>query len=96
MKKKLWIGSLACVCLMAFAMAGGCTEQQRAKSWGGTATIDLPPGQKLVTVTWKGDEIWFLTRDMYEGERPEAYDFEESSSFGILEGKVVFQEHRKR
>jgi len=73
-------------------LAGGCTEQQRAKNWGGTATIDLPAGKKLVTVTWKGDEIWFLTRDMRAGDRAETYEFSENSSWGFMEGTVVIKE----
>lgn len=82
----------ACLLVGAALMAGGCTEQQRAKNWGGEATVELEAGRKLVVVTWKGDEIWFLTRDMREGDRVETYEFAENSSWGIMEGKVIIKE----
>jgi len=47
-----------------------------------------------VTVTWKGDEIWFLTRDMRAGDRAETYEFSENSSWGFMEGTVVIKETR--
>jgi hypothetical protein len=76
-------------------MLAGCTEQQMARQFGGTASIDLPRGTKLVTVTWKqGDTIWYLVRPMREGEQPEEYGFQESSSFGMVEGTVVLRESR--
>ena len=70
-----------------------CTENQRARSFGGTSTIDLPSGQKLVNVTWKGEDMWYLTRPIEEGERPKILTFKEKSNFGIAQGVVVFREH---
>ena len=49
----------------------GCTQNERARSWGGKATYGLEPGKKLVTMTWKEDDLWFLQRPMREGEAPE-------------------------
>jgi hypothetical protein len=71
---------------------GSCTQNQRAKRWGGTANYDLECNKKLVEVTWKGEEMWFLTRDMREGEIAETYKFNEESSYGLLEGTVVIKE----
>lgn len=31
----------------------GCTENQRAKNFGGNINYTLPSGAKLVNVTWK-------------------------------------------
>jgi hypothetical protein len=45
-----------------------------------------------MVVTCKGDQLWFLTRDLREGDLVEAYEFSESSSWGILEGKVTIKE----
>lgn len=70
----------------------GCTQNQRARSWGGTAEQKLPPGQKLVTATWKMDHLWLLTRPMKTNETAETYTFQESSSFGLVEGKVIIRE----
>lgn len=71
----------------------GCTAQQRAKSFGGTAEIEVPAGQKVVGATWKEDHLWYLTRASKPGEQPETLTLRESSSFGAVEGKVVFHEH---
>jgi len=71
----------------------GCTEQDRAKSFGGSTTIELPKGKKLVMVTWKESQIWFLTREMREGDLVETYNFAEKSSWGILEGSVTIKEN---
>lgn len=67
----------------------------RAKNWGGTLKVNLEPGQKLETITWKDDEVWYLTRQMREDEHPEEHRFAEKSSYGILEGTVVVSEHAK-
>lgn len=71
-----------------------CTENSRAKSWGGTGRVELPKGQKLVGVTWKENELWYLTRPMRDTDIPEFSTFQEESSFGLMEGKVIFQEKR--
>lgn len=73
-------------------LAASCTENSRAKKWGGTAEVTLPKGQKLVTATWKGESLWYLTRPMHEGEIAETYKFHEVSSFGMVEGTYVIVE----
>lgn len=75
-------------------LLGGCTEQQRAKQWGGEVEIELPAGQKLVVATWKDSDLWYLIRPMRPDEQPERYRFQEDSSFGVLEGQVIFIETR--
>jgi hypothetical protein len=72
----------------------GCTENQRAKSFGGTATVDLPAGEKLTGATWKEENLWYLTRPMRVDEQPEKHTLREQSSLGMVEGKVVFKEKR--
>lgn len=71
-------------------------SQYITKRIGGTTTIDLPAGKKLVpyTVQWEpnGSHIWYLTEDAEPGYKPKAYTFHESSNLGILEGTIVFQE----
>jgi hypothetical protein len=63
-----------------------CTENERVKSWGGEGTIKLPKGKKLVNVTWKETQIWYLTRDMDSNDVAETYEFHEESSYGVIEG----------
>lgn len=70
----------------------GCTEGQRARQFGGNMRVDLPCDMKLVTATWKQDNLWYLTRAMKEGESPEDPVLYEDSNFGVLNGKVLFNE----
>ena len=95
MKKSLL--SAAVVAMMGLVFLSGCTEQERAKKFGGSASLDLPAGTKLVTVTWKeGGNLWYLTRPMRPEETPETYIFKESSSYGIMEGSVTIKEHASK
>jgi|WetSurSiteA1Bulk_404760.scaffolds.fasta_scaffold04624_3 hypothetical protein len=71
-----------------------CTDQQRAKKFGGTAKIEMEPGKKLVIATWKDANLWLLTRPAQPGEPVETYEFVESSSFGLLEGKILIIERK--
>ena len=75
-------------------LLSGCTDNIRATALGGTAVETLPPNVKLMNVTWKGQELWILTRPSRPGEYPETYEFIEKSSFGIIEGKVIIKETR--
>jgi hypothetical protein len=68
------------------AMLGSCTENSRVKSFGGEGTINLPKGRKLVNVTWKETQIWYLTRPMSSTDVAETYQFHEESSWGMIEG----------
>ena len=68
------------------AMLGSCTENNRVKNWGGEGTINLPKGRKLVNVTWKNTEVWYLTRPMSSSDVAETYQFQEDSSWGVMEG----------
>ena len=73
------------ILLVAITLAS-CTENARVKSFGGEGTLNLPKGQKLVNVTWKETELWYLTRSMDSTDVAETYQFQEESSFGIMEG----------
>ena len=87
----------ACVTLTLFSMSAVmtvCTDNIRAKSFGGTAARQLPCGQKMVTVTWKDADLWVLTRPMRADEQPESYAFSEDSRWGIVQGSVHLAETR--
>lgn len=96
MKKLNAIGLLASVMLLVGAAIGAvsCTEQERARGWGGSTSMQLDKGRKLVNVTWKGTDMWVLTRKMHDGEQAETYEFKESSSWGMMEGSVTIVETR--
>jgi hypothetical protein len=70
----------------------GCTDQIRAKQYGGNASMSLPTGQKVVCATWKENNLWVLTRPMREGEKVETFTLRESSSWGVMQGTVTITE----
>ena len=64
-----------------------------AKDWGGTARVDLPSGTKLINVTWKDADLWYLVRCRRTNEVAESYTFIEKSELGVFQGTVVLEEH---
>lgn len=81
MKKILTL--IVLICLFS-----GCTSNSRAKNWGGTDTVKLPKGQKFINVTWKDNNLWYVSRPMKSDEQAESYTFQEISPWGIVEGTV--------
>lgn len=84
--------SLVVAALLLLLITGIACDQYRARRMGGTQTIDLLPGEKLVTASWKDTELWYLTRERRDGERVERSILRQSSLFG-LSGAVIFVEH---
>lgn len=78
--------------IVIFAAFGACTENQQAKNWGGTATINVPAGQKVINATWKESDFWYLTRPMYPDEKADTLTFHEESSFGVWKGTYILYE----
>lgn len=71
----------------------GC--QMAAKNFGGSITIDLDPNQKLEEITWKDDDLWYLTRPMTSDDNAETHTFQQSKDLGVFEGTVTIVEHKK-
>ena len=65
-----------------------------SRKFGGSTTINLEKGQKLVEATWKEDSLWYLTEPMDSNYVPKTKTFKEDSNFGVLEGTVTFVESR--
>lgn len=78
---------IATIIFIISAALCSCTENERAKSWGGTQTIKINPNHKLLMVTWKEDQMWILTQDTITKQ----YSFHEKSAFGVVEGEVKFK-----
>ena len=89
MKRIIFVLAIAVALMLNLT---SCTENRRAKIFGGTMTVELPAGEKLDDVTWKADELWYLTRERRDGEPIETFTFREESSYGVLEGTVIFIE----
>ena len=81
------------VILLMFLCLTSC-DQSITRTMGGTTKIELETGEKLVEVTWKGDDIWYLVEPMDSDYVPKTKTFKESSRIGVLEGKVIFYEKR--
>lgn len=64
-----------------------CTDNQRARKYGGTETINLEPNEKFINITWKQNNLWIIVQDTVTGN----YYAREKSSFGVLEGKIIIK-----
>jgi uncharacterized lipoprotein YehR (DUF1307 family) len=90
--KKILFAVIATLALVS------CTDQQSAKKYGGTAVIDIPKGEKLINVTWKGEsDIWYLTRPMTEKDSAETYTFHQEKGAVLTfhgNGTVILKESK--
>jgi hypothetical protein len=80
MKKILFI-------LMLVLTLISCTENSRARHWGGTENISLPENRIFVNATWKETSLWILSKDTIDNK----YYFNEKSSFGLIEGTIIIK-----
>jgi hypothetical protein len=82
----------ACALLYLFAC---CTPQQKARTYGGTQTIEVRKGWKVTEATWKDDgNLWYLMEPMDSDYVPKVKSFKESSVWGVMQGEVIFKESR--
>ena len=91
MKKILMAMALCLMCAVSFT---SCTEQIRTRTFGGTMVIDVPNGYKVTSATWKETDLFYFMEEMKEGYTPKDKMFVESSSYGVLESKIIFKEKR--
>jgi len=73
-----------------------CTENQRAKEWGGNATYVVPDNYKVVNVTWKDSDLWILVKPMSKKDSAEIYIFFEKSGWGIMNGQYKLIENKTK
>ena len=60
--------------LLIFLCLTSC-DQSITRTMGGTTKIELDSGEKLVEVTWKGDDIWYLVEPMDSNYVPKTKTF---------------------
>lgn len=95
MKKDFIFYTVFLFCLLIASFTFSSCDQIITREYGGTTTITLEPGEKLIEATWKDDgNIWYLTEPMDSNYVPKTKVFKESSVFGQLEGTVIFIETR--
>lgn len=71
--------------LSSVILFSSCTDNSRARRFGGTEEVELNQNEVVLNVTWKGDEMWICTKDTVTG----ITYFREKSNWGILEGTVI-------
>lgn len=80
------------ICLVAIATAS--CENYTTKHLGGTMTINVEPGYKVTSATFKEDEIWYFVEPMESDYTPTQKKLVEKSMYGALEGTIIFNETR--
>lgn len=81
------------ICLAALA-AVSC-ENYTTKHLGGTMIINVEPGYKVTSATFKeGDNLWYFVEPMDSNYTPAQKKFVEKSMYGALEGTIIFNETR--
>jgi hypothetical protein len=73
--------------LVAMVVMSSCTENVRARHFGGTETLALNPNEVVLNVTWKDNEMWVCTKDTITG----VVYFREKSNWGVMEGTVILK-----
>lgn len=89
--KKLIKFLLIAIAVVSFT---GCTEQIKARCFGGEVEIDVPAGYKVTSATWKEYDLFYFIEPMEEGYEPKEKMFIESAAYGVLESQITFKEKR--
>lgn len=82
------------IAAMAAVMLSMASCQSCTRNTGGTTTINLEKGERVVEATWKDNNIWYLVEPMEDGYVPKTKIFKEKSYAGVWEGKVIFIESK--
>ncbi len=79
--KKIFVIAIAAMSLAS------CTENERARRFGGVEEVKLKPNEVVLNVTWKENEMWICTKDTTTN----TVYFREKSSWGVMEGTVILK-----
>lgn len=79
--------------MMAVLMLTSC-ENLVTRNFGGSQTIELEKGQRLVEITFKDNDLWILTEPMDSDYVPKTKTFYEDSNLGVMQGKITIKEQR--
>jgi len=79
--------------LVALVMLTSC-ENLVTRNFGGSQTIELEKGQRLVEITFKDNDLWILTEPMDSDYVPKTKTFYEDSNLGVMQGKITIVEQR--
>lgn len=82
--------------LLGLLSVSSCSRETAARRWRFENTIMLPPGRKLVGATWKGNDLWTVTRPARPGEpADEDWRLDEYSSWSLFNGRLILRETAK-
>ena len=90
MKKRILVFCAIAVTMLSLAFVTSCTENIRARQFGGKEQITLKPNEKLINITWKDADMWVLTEDTLSHIKY----FRESSSFGVFQGEISIHDQK--
>lgn len=79
--------------LMVVFILSSC-ENYRTRRLGGTMEVKLEPGEKLISATWKEENLFYLTEPMEQEYVPKVKLFREKSKHGLIESTVKFIESK--
>jgi uncharacterized lipoprotein YehR (DUF1307 family) len=81
---------IAVLILITTLILTSCTDNERARNFGGKMIVTLNPGERMVNMTWKQDDLWILTKQ--DNTKPSTYTFQEKSSWSVMEGTITVVE----
>ena len=77
--------------MVAVLLLTSC-ENLVTRNFGGSQTIELEKGQRLVEITFKDNDLWILTEPMDSDYVPKTKTFYEDSNLGVMQGKITIVE----
>lgn len=83
-KNKLFFMVVTVITVITFL---SCTDNQRARKFGGKEEIQLKPNEVLINITWKESNMWVLTKDTTTNIKY----FRENSNWGVWEGEIIIK-----
>ena len=78
---------LSALCAITLTLTSSCTDNQRARKFGGTETVCLEKNERFINITWKESNLWIIVQDTLTGD----YYAREKSAFGVLQGEVIIK-----
>ena len=87
MKRVLLTGIIMMATGIVLLVLASCTDNERARRFGGTEQVELKPNEVVLNVTWKENEMWICTKDTTTN----TVYFREKSSWGVMEGTVILK-----
>lgn len=85
-----WL-TIILIILVIASCCFSCTENQRVKYWGSTATINLKENQRIISCSWKDEQLWYLYVED-STIKPRTLYYHEKSNYGNVEGTYKFVE----